>query len=134
MCIFDYCKLKVNTSLCVNNFDFKILFLVIEVGMRFKALHNESNIRCFKKIYQRWKMWLLQIIVRWKYIHYFACGLETPLNKIEQNLAHTWIMDPAGNYMFKVIVNFTPCSCVSNVNFEQVNADWGKDETWIQKP
>ena len=40
MCICDYCNLKVNTSLCVNSFNFKTLFLGIEVGRRFKALHN----------------------------------------------------------------------------------------------
>ena len=30
--------------LCLPSLDFKTLFLGQEVGMRFKALHNESNI------------------------------------------------------------------------------------------
>ena len=29
---------------------------------------------------------LFYIIIEWKLIHYFACGLETPLNTIEQIL------------------------------------------------
>ena len=67
--------------------------LGLEVGMRFKAWHNKSNIiHCVVKIYQWWKPWLLRIITGWKSIHYFTCGLETPLSTAVLNLARTWIM------------------------------------------
>ena len=71
----------------------KCFLFFVEVGMRFKAWHNKSNIiHCVVKIYQWWKPWLLRIITGWKSIHYFACGLETPLNTTVLNLARTWIM------------------------------------------
>lgn len=41
-----YCKTKVQSSLfflCLAILNFKRLFLLLEVGMRFIALHNESN-------------------------------------------------------------------------------------------
>ena len=36
---------------------------------------------------------LLHIIIEWKCIYWFACGLETSPSTTKQNLAHTWIME-----------------------------------------
>ena len=53
--------------------------LQFKVGMRFKALHNESNTKSLVEIDQWWELELLHIVIELKSIHYFACGLEIPL-------------------------------------------------------
>ena len=83
---------KYIVPLCFSNLGFKT-FLRLEVGMRFKALRNERRTTCcYAEIYQWLKLWLLHNIIEWKFTHYFACGLETPLGTTEGNLTHTWIM------------------------------------------
>ena len=50
---------------------FKELFLHLEVGMRFKALHNDSNTKCcVGEIHHSWKLLLIYIVIEWKSIHY----------------------------------------------------------------
>ena len=71
--------------------DFKTLFLRLEVGMRFKALHYKSNIICrVVKIHQWWILWLLHNIIEWISIHYL--WLKNSTKHSEVNLAHTWII------------------------------------------
>ena len=58
-----------------------------------KAFHHGSNIKCpTAEIHQFLKLWLLHVIFKWKYMHYFACSLQIPLCTTEWNVAHTWIM------------------------------------------
>ena len=73
-------------------FSFETLFLWLEVGIKFKALHNKINTKCsFAEIHQRQKLWLPHII-GWKSIHYFSSSLDIPLRTTEKNPAHMWIM------------------------------------------
>ena len=56
-------------------FNFKTLFLQLEVGTRFKTLLNENNTRCVIVEIHQWSKLQLR-----KSIQYFACFLEIPLS------------------------------------------------------
>ena len=58
-----------------------------------KTFHDGSNTKCPSvEIHQCLKLWLLYVIFKWKYMHYFTCSLQIPLCTTERNVAHTWIM------------------------------------------
>ena len=58
-----------------------------------KTFHDGSNTKCPSVgIHQCLKLWLLYVIFKWKYMHYFTCSLQIPLCTTERNVAHTWIM------------------------------------------
>ena len=69
---YVYCNFEVHCSpffLQFSILNLKILFLNLEVVIKFNSLHDESN---------------------WKSIRYLACGLRIPLSTTKRNLAHTF--------------------------------------------
>ena len=51
-----------------------------DIRIRFKTEHKESNTKCcVAEMHQWWEIRLFHI--EWKFIHYFACGLETPIDR-----------------------------------------------------
>ena len=92
MCILDILQFE-STSffLCVPILGLILTYCFLGV---IKALYNKSNIICcVVKVHQWCKPWLRLIVIEWKSIHYFACGLEIPLSITERNLAYTGIME-----------------------------------------
>ena len=92
MCILDILQFE-STSffLCVPILGLILTYCFLGV---IKALYNKSNIICcVVKVHQWCKPWLRLIVIEWKSIHYFACGLEIPLSITEPNLAYTGIME-----------------------------------------
>ena len=79
-----YPNFKIHSSplfLCFFILNIKKLALRLEIGMRFNALYNESYTESHVvEIYEWWKLQLFHIVIEWKSIHYFACGLEIPLS------------------------------------------------------
>ena len=76
-------KYIVSLILHITNFhyfsilDFKLLFLRLKAGMRFKVLHDESKTKCYAVEIS----WVKKtLITSWKSIYYFACVLEIPLS------------------------------------------------------
>ena len=80
----DLLQLKVYTSpafLYFSILNFKTLFLLLEIGLKFNAWPNESNTKCsFVEIITRWKLWHPHAITAWKSIHYSAFCLQIPLS------------------------------------------------------
>ena len=76
-CVLDVPQFQ-NSFFILN---IKKMALRLEIGMRFNTLHNKSNTESrVVEIYEWWKLQLFHIVIEWKSIHYFACGLEIKIN------------------------------------------------------